>query len=240
MADIKIFSRMEKKYIITPEKKELLLSLMGGRLRPDPHGRSTISSLYLDIPDFRIIRRSLDREVYREKLRIRSYGGEKVFFEIKKKYKGTVYKRRESMTYREAMEYVLGGGLPKTSQIMREIDYLIKFYNAPRPVMLVSYERDAYFIADEDNLRITFDTDVRYRSYDLDLERGTFGKTITDADTVIMEIKTEGAMPLWLARILSETKTYPCRFSKYGRSYTDMIAKGETSNDRTYETDICR
>ena len=240
MADIKIFSRMEKKYMITPEKKELLLSLMGERLRPDPHGKYTISSLYLDTPDFRIIRRSLEREVYKEKLRIRTYGGEKVFFEIKKKYKGTVYKRRESMTYGEAVEYVFGGGLPRTSQIMREIDYLMDFYGKPKPVMLVSYERDAYFAPDEDNLRITFDTDVRYRSDALDLEMGAFGKAITDPDAVIMEIKTEGAMPLWLARILSETKTYPGRFSKYGRSYTDMIEKGEASNDRIYEAVICR
>ena len=86
MVNVQTFSRMEKKYMITPEKKELLLSLMGSRLRPDPHGRSTISSLYLDTPDFRIIRRSLEREVYKEKLRIRTYGGEKVFFEIKKRF----------------------------------------------------------------------------------------------------------------------------------------------------------
>ena len=240
MVNVQTFSRMEKKYMITPEKKELLLSLMGGRLHPDPHGRSTISSLYLDTPDFRIIRRSLEREVYKEKLRIRTYGGEKVFFEIKKKYKGTVYKRRESMTYGETMEYVFGGDLPRTSQIMQEIDYLMDFYGKPKPVMLVSYERDAYFAPDEDNLRITFDTDVRYRSHDLDLTYGTYGKVITEPDSVIMEIKTEGAMPLWLARILSETKTYPGRFSKYGRSYTDMIEKGEASNDRAYETVICR
>jgi hypothetical protein len=144
------------------------------------------------------------------------------------------------MTYGEAVEYVFGGDLPRTSQIMREIDYLMDFYGKPKPVMLVSYERDAYFAPDEDNLRITFDTDVRYRSHDLDLACGTDGKVITEPDSVIMEIKTEGAMPLWLAHILSETKTYPGRFSKYGRSYTDMIEKGELSNDRAYETVICR
>lgn len=244
MADIKIFRRREKKYVITPDKKEVLLSIIGERLAPDPHGRSTISSLYLDTPDFRIIRRSLEREIYKEKLRIRSYGtvaeGGKVFFEIKKKYKGTVYKRRESMTCRQASEYLESGASPKNSQIMHEIDYLMDFYASPRPVMMVAYERDAYYALHEGNLRVTFDTDVRYRSEKLSLTENTCGKIITDSDTVIMEIKTDGAMPLWLARILSETETYGGRFSKYGRCYTDMISTEGEKNDGIYETVICR
>ena len=242
--DVFIFKRVERKYFLDEDSKRALLALIGDRLTPDEHGKSTVCNLYLDTPSFLLIRNSIDARDYKEKLRVRSYGrvndDSKVFFEIKKKYKGTVYKRRESMTYGEAVEYVFGGGLPRTSQIMREIDYFMDFYGHPKPVMLVSYERDAYFAPDEDNLRITFDTDVRYRSDALDLEMGAFGKAITDPDAVIMEIKTEGAMPLWLARILSETKTYPGRFSKYGRSYTDMIEKGEASNDRIYEAVICR
>lgn len=243
MSDVRIFQRVEKKYLITPEKKELLLSMMEGRLESDPHGRYTICSLYLDTPDFRIIRRSLEGEVYKEKLRIRSYGtpdsDSSVFFELKKKYKGTVYKRREVMSLRDAKSYIDTGVSPLKSQIMGEIDYVMNFYASPEPVMIVAYERDAYFAPNDENLRITFDTGVRYRTDNLDLSLGTFGKRILDDSTVIMEIKTDGAMPLWLARILSESRTYPSRFSKYGRSYIDMLEnnKGEALYVTDHETD---
>lgn len=247
MKDLKIFCRVEKKYIIDRRKKEKLLSLMQGRITPDTHGNSTICSLYLDTPDFRLIRTSLEREPYKEKLRIRSYGetshGDRVFLEIKKKYKGRVYKRREPMTLECAKNYVLFGDIPKDTQIMREIDYAMKLYGNPVPRMLVAYEREAYFAQNEENLRITFDTGVRYRSDGLDLSLGSYGKRIIDDDTVIMEIKTDGAMPLWLSHIIDETKTYPSRFSKYGRSYMDMIeniTEGEKENVKYLQANSSR
>lgn len=223
MKEILIFKRVEKKYRLTPAQKEALLQAIQSHLTPDSHGHSTICSLYLDTPDHLIIRRSIDARVYKEKLRLRSYGtpgaDDRVFLEIKKKHKGVVYKRRELLTLHEAMAYISGGPMPRDTQIMREIDYAMHFYRHPQPAMLIAYERDAYFDRELPNLRITFDTNVRYRQDNLLLEKGHHGTQLLPDDTILMEIKTDGAMPVWLARALSNCGILPTSFSKYGTAY---------------------
>lgn len=223
MKDIMTFRRVEKKYRLSPSQKDALLSVIGQHLTPDAHGRNTICSLYLDTPDHRIIRESLIARTYKEKLRLRSYGtptlDDQVFLEIKKKYKGVVYKRRETMTLREAMAYIEHGKKPCDSQIMRELDYAMHFYRHPQPSMLIAYEREAYFDADNPDLRITFDTHVRARESNCRLEAGSHGDCLLPDDVILMEIKTGGAMPVWLAQALSQCQIVPGRFSKYGTAY---------------------
>lgn len=217
------FKRYEKKYRINRNTAEKLLGIIKENLVPDKYGKSTICSLYLDTPDFLLIRNSMDAKDYKEKLRIRSYGTptEKndVFLEIKKKFKGVVYKRREVMPLSAAMDYVFSGKTEKTGQIISEINYFMKVYNYPKPSMIVCYERDAYYDKSDKSNRITFDANIRYRADDLFLEHGTHGTKILPDDELIMEIKTEGAMPLWLSNALSKLKIYPSRFSKYANSY---------------------
>lgn len=230
-----IFKRVEKKYLLTDKLKNELLSKIAQMLIPDSYGRSTISSLYLDTPDFRIIRASIEAKnsghAYKEKLRIRTYGTPndetKVFLEIKKKYKGVVYKRRISLTLCEAMDYINGVANPPDSQIMREIDYAMRFYGSPKPSALISYERDAFFVRDLPSLRITFDSSVRYRTDDLDLKNGSSGKVLLPEGYTLMEIKTDGAMPLWLSHALDELKIYPASYSKYGKAYDDIMTNKE-------------
>lgn len=223
MQDIMVFRRVEKKYRLSPGEKDSLLALIGDRLTPDVHGQNTICSLYLDTPDHRIIRASIIAKAYKEKLRIRSYGtpgmDDLVFLEIKKKYKGVVYKRRERMTLREAMAYVETGEPPCNTQIMREIDYAMHLYCQPQPAMLIAYEREAYFAAENPNLRITFDRNCRARDTNCRLENGHQGTLLLPPEAIIMEIKSDGVMPVWLAGALSQLGILPTRFSKYGTAY---------------------
>lgn len=223
MKDILIFRRVEKKYRLTPAQKDALLTEVSAHLTPDAHGRSTICSLYLDTPEHLLVRNSIDAKVYKEKLRLRSYGTpspeDHVFLEIKKKYKGVVYKRRESLTLAAAMTYIGGGPKPVESQIMSEIDYAMHFYRQPQPAMLIAYEREAYFDQELPSLRLTFDTNVRYRETDLHLDHGHAGTRLLPEDAILMEIKTDGAMPLWLAQALSRCGILPTSFSKYGTAY---------------------
>lgn len=208
----------------------MLIDALGDRLIPDTHGRNTIMSLYLDTPDFLLIRNSITARTYKEKLRIRSYGTPNkdslVFFEIKKKYKGVVYKRRIKLSLAKAMRYIADGTRPEDSQIMDEIDYAMRFYRGPSPKMLISYERDAFFVKDMPNLRLTFDSGIRYRTADLFLENGSKGERIIGDDEYILEVKTDGAMPIWLAHALSELSILPSSFSKYGTAYQNNISKG--------------
>lgn len=241
--DTYIFRRIEKKYMITPAQRESLMEQISHLLIPDAYGKSTICSVYLDTPDFRLIRASIDAKVYKEKLRLRSYGtpndDSRVFLEIKKKFKGVVYKRRISLTLAQATAYFERGERPFDSQIMREIDYAMRFYGQPAPAALIAYEREAYFVRDLPALRITFDTGVRYRLTELSAKFGSDGTPIIPADCILMEIKTDGAMPCWLATALDRARIFPSSFSKYGTAYREFalhqpspyqISKGEPQN----------
>lgn len=229
MRDIFVFKRVEKKYRINKAKKMQLLSLINSRLIPDAHGVSTVCSLYLDTPDHLLIRNSIDAKTYKEKLRLRCYNvpglDSKVFLEIKKKFKKVVYKRREAMELSDAYEYIAHGMKPFDSQIMREIDYTMKRYGFPQPSMLVAYEREAYFAPEYSHLRITFDSNIRFREENLRLENGNQGTHILPEDELILEIKTDASMPLWLSEALDKCGIYPSSFSKYGTAYRSTLIK---------------
>ncbi len=240
-SDILIFQRVEKKYLLTEESYRRLREKLRDRLSHDIYGKSTIGSLYLDTPDFRLIRNSIDAKEYelkyKEKLRLRSYGtpteNTRVFLEIKKKYRGIVYKRRVAMKLSDAMRYLKTGEKNVDGQIMKEIDYAMRIYENPKPACAVFYEREAFYDKEFPSLRLTFDRNVRYRTDDLDLTKGTHGTSILSPDAVLMEIKTAGAMPLFLVNTLNELKIYPSSFSKYGTAFADItkqkaeIQKGE-------------
>ncbi len=221
-----IFKRYEKKYRLNADEYNKFMSLIRDKLIPDKHGRNTLCSLYLDTPDYLLIRNSINAVSYKEKLRLRSYGvpndNKKIFFEIKKKYKGVVYKRRVSMPKRDVFEYIESGVMPFDSQIMREIDYLMKFYRQPKPNVCILCEREAFFSAEDENVRLTFDENLRYRIGFPSSENINEGTPIVNEDEYVMEIKTPGAMPLWLAHALSECKIYPAKFSKYAHAYYDI------------------
>lgn len=222
-----VFRRRESKYFLTEGKYRRLMSDIADMLEPDVYGLSTVCSIYLDTPDFGLARRSAEAVDYKEKLRIRSYGegaepASDVFFEIKKKYGGIVYKRREIMTLSEAEQYLGTGVPPRVSQIMREIDYAMKFYR-PEPAAAVSYEREAFTAKNDPGLRLTFDTGVRYRTDRLSLAAGSAGKYLLPVGTVLLEVKSPGGMPLWLTGALDGNGIFPSSFSKYGAAYRQMI-----------------
>ena len=203
-----VFERTEKKYIITVKQRRQLLEKIGEYIKPDEYGESTICSLYFDTDDYRLIRNSIEKPVYKEKLRLRSYStpkqDSKVFLELKKKYKGVVYKRRRTLEYKTAMDYVNNGNLPDDSQIMKEIDWAMHFYNGLKPKMFIAYDRTAFYSKTDFNLRITFDKNVRFRTENLELSKGSYGERILSPEMCIMEIKALQAMPLWLTSALNE------------------------------------
>ena len=225
--DTFIFKRLEKKYPVSTAQKEKLLTMIEDKLVPDEYGKSTVCSLYLDTPTHLLIRNSIEAKCYKEKLRLRSYGvpngDTKVFLEIKKKFQGVVYKRRVSMTLDEAKAYIDGGESPIKSQIMSEIDYAMRFYGQPKPSILIAYEREAFYVKGLPNVRLTFDSGIRYRNEDLLLEKGNHGELLLPDDRLILEIKTDGAMPLWLSAALGKCKILPSSFSKCGNAYAVIM-----------------
>ncbi len=232
--DTFIFKRTEKKYRINTAQKEKLLAIIEDKLYPDEHGKSTVCSLYLDTPSYLLIRNSIEARTYKEKLRLRSYGvpdgNTRVFLEIKKKFEGVVYKRRVSMPLDKAMAYINGGESPLQSQIMSEIDYAMGFYGHPKPSILVAYEREAFYVKEDPNVRLTFDSNIRYRNEDVYLEKGNHGTKILPDGDLVLEIKTAGAMPLWLSSALCELGIFPSSFSKCGNAYRMIFENNKVAN----------
>lgn len=234
----KTFERCEKKYLLTRGQYDCLLCLMIDKVEADDFGKYTVSNVYFDTRDYELIRTSLEKPVYKEKLRLRGYGtikeDSRVFIELKKKYDGVVYKRRVPMALWEARKYLYYGIYPDgESQILREIDYTLKRQEL-KPMAFIAYERLAFSAKQDQDLRITFDLDIRARSYSLDLHKGHYGTRILDRDKLIMEIKTTGAMPVWLVRLLSELAIYPTSFSKYGTYYREHILENQRIGGLNY------
>lgn len=223
-----VFKRYELKYLITKEQQKLLLAMMEEYMEPDKFGKSTICNIYFDTPSKILIRRSNEKPVYKEKLRVRSYGvatpDTTVFVELKKKYKSVVYKRRIHMKEAAAMNYLKDGIKPeKENQITKEIDYFCQFYKGIEPAVFMSYERKAFFSKNDPNFRMTFDENILCRDYDLSLTSGIYGTSILDKDMVLLEVKTALGIPLWLTAFLTENKLYKTSFSKYGTAYKTII-----------------
>lgn len=234
MAYQAVFKRYELKYLLSVEQKHIILEAMRRHTEPDEYGRTVIRNLYYDTDNYRLIRRSLEKPEYKEKLRVRSYSlateESTVFVELKKKYHGVVYKRRISLPEREASAW-LGRcvSAPKVTQISREIDYFLNFYGEIKPRAFISYEREAYRELYGD-LRVTFDSDILFRQSDLSLKEDIYGEPILDGGLVLMELKCSGGLPLWMVRALSENRVYKTAFSKYGAAYEKLILPKRSFN----------
>lgn len=230
-----IFKREEKKYLLTQEQLDQLLSEISPHLVRDEYFKTTICNIYYDNQNNELIINSRENPPYKMKVRLRSYGipnlDDPVFLEIKQKYKGIVEKRRIKLSLKEFYSYE-ETGIIKDEQIMKELDYSIKYYSL-KPYIYLSYDRTSYRGKDNNNLRITFDTNLRYRFQDLKLNLGDKGKKYFKSPYYIMEIKALDSMPLWLVRTLSKLRIYPTSFSKVGKIYEkEFKRKGEIIHDK--------
>lgn len=228
MAIQTVFKRYEIKYMITLEQKAKVLEAMKPYMKLDKYGRTTIRNIYYDTDTYLLIRRSIEKPTYKEKLRIRSYGradpNSTVFVELKKKYKHVVYKRRISLPEAEAMEWIARRHhCHKDTQISEEIDYFLDYYKTLHPTVFLSYEREAFYAKDGSDFRVTFDDNILCRQEDLSLESEVYGTPILPEGKVLMEIKCSGGIPIWMTKTLSEEHIYKTSFSKYGTAYQTMI-----------------
>lgn len=228
MAYQAVFRRCELKYLITPAQKAAVLAAMAPHMAPDRYGRTTVRSLYFDTDDYRLIRRSLEKPLYKEKLRLRSYrqadAESPVFVELKKKYDHIVYKRRLALPLERAMDW-LGGqtACPSPCQISREIDWFLSFYPTLRPRVFLSCDREAY---GDSEFRVTFDENVLGRRDGLSLDLPPGGVPLLPEGKILMEIKCTGGIPLWMTAVLTREGIFRTTFSKYGTAYRTMIFKG--------------
>lgn len=245
---IEVFNRYEHKYMLDKATFEKVIAVMDEHMEIDSHNKEhtpyTIANIYFDTPDDYLIRTSLSKPEYKEKLRLRAYGipgmDSKVFLEIKKKFKGIVNKRRTKLKLSEAYDFISSGKAPKpkeymNAQVLREIEYFLKVYDV-YPKLYLAYDRIAYFEKDNRDLRISFDMNIRSRRHDLRLEAGDFGEPLLQEDVYLMEIKTSLAKPLWLTHMLNDLNIKRKSFSKYGTEFRYSVNHPEEIKKEYIET----
>lgn len=232
---IEVFNRYEHKYLLTEAVCKKVIKVMDSYMVLDKYNQNhkpyTISNIYYDTPDDYLIRQSLSKPLYKEKLRLRAYGvphrNDTVFLEIKKKYNGIVNKRRSALMLEDAYSFIADGKIADirsymNEQVIKEITYFLSFY-MPVPKLYLAYDRIAYFEKGNADLRISFDKNIRSRRYNLRLENGDYGDALLGKGLCLMEIKTSLAKPLWLTNMLTEFNIKRSSFSKYGTEFRQFI-----------------
>lgn len=237
---IKTFKRYENKYLLNEEQYQAVMKCLLLYMKADEYSKNdsgyTIYNVYYDTPNDEIIRNSLAKPYYKEKLRLRSYRlpnseSDKVFLELKKKIGGVVSKRRATMQLCEAEMFIEAGIKPEgnsyiNSQVIEEIaEFLSRHEITPR--VFISYNRQAFFGIDNSEFRVTFDSNIQSRRNNPSLKN--FGESkqlhnqphvrLIEENQHLMEVKISGAIPIWLVDILSKQKIYSTSFSKYGTEY---------------------
>lgn len=229
---IKSFKRYEKKYLLNQNQYDELIKRLNKYMEPDEHCKEgnnySIYNIYYDTEDNQVIRHSISKPYYKEKLRLRSYKvpkgpNDKVFLELKKKINGIVNKRRVVLTLGEVYKFLELGIRPDkrdymSNQVLNEIEYYLN-NNKVTPKVYISYSRKAFFCKEDKSFRLTFDSKIITRRDYLFLESGSFGEEILEKNQYLMEVKILGAIPLWLVEILSDLSIYSTKFSKYGNEY---------------------
>lgn len=228
MAYQSVFKRYELKYLLTRKQKKAVLQAMAPYMELDEYGRKTIRNIYFDTENYRLIRKSLEKPAYKEKLRIRSYSKvsseDMVFVELKKKYDSVVYKRRMALEENQAMDWVLSKKpCVKQSQISNEIDYVLQYYRTLAPAVFLTYEREAFFEPDGGDFRVTFDENILCRQEAISLKADVWGIPLLAPGLTLMELKCSGGLPLWMVEVLSKEQIYKTSFSKYGTAYQNII-----------------
>ena len=226
---IVVMKRYELKYILNAAQTEFLIERLRGHMEPDAYGLTSIASLYYDTPDYRLIRASIDKPEFKEKIRLRSYGiatdASPVYLELKRKAYGIVYKRRVQSTIPQVQKFFSGeGDVCAPGQINREITYFRDYYRELVPACLIIYDRTAYYEPGGD-LRLTIDRNPRFRTDTLRLDRSMDGELLLSPGDTILELKVQQSMPLWLVSILSEGCIRKGSFSKYGEAYRRQLQK---------------
>ena len=245
MGVIQTFARKEIKFLLTEQQYQDFLPLLNHYMNPDKFcvgGKEYgIYNIYYDTPDDFLIRESLEKPDYKEKIRLRSYLSpaqpeDTVFLEIKKKICGIVNKRRVTMTLAQAEAYLQDhirpdlGGVYLQEQVMDEIEEFRSRY-AIEPKQYISYQRAAYFGKDDADFRLTFDRALTGRRSDISLRQQSYGDLLIPPQMRLMEVKISESMPMLLAEELAKLQVYKTSFSKYGKAY-EMYVQNQMKWDR--------
>lgn len=243
MEAITVMKRYEMKFILTKDQLVAFKNALNGHMVVDKYGKTSIASIYYDTPNYQLIRTSIEKPKFKEKIRLRSYGlakaNDTVYLELKRKAEGVVYKRRVKTDESNANHFLKHelDELDSCNQIAKELLYFRNYYKVLEPKIMIIYDRTSYEELDGD-IRLTIDESPRYRTYDLNLHTSMDGNLLLEPGSAILEIKVQKNMPLWLTNILSNNKIYKTSFSKVGTAYKLINHQQQIMSERRKEHEI--
>lgn len=142
--------------------------------------------------------------------------------EIKKKSEDVGFKYRLVSNLTSVVNYIekgLGDQTISDERVKTEVELLQERYAGLKPKMVISYDRYSMKGSEDKRVRVTVDSNIRFRDYDVDLTSGRRGYPLLEDDMVIMEIKVPGEYPQWMSEILNKYGLEDQSFSKYGKAY---------------------
>ena len=237
-ADRLLHHRHECKYFVPVGLIASIRSYLRPFVRPDRHAQHRpgyqypICSLYLDTHSYALLNEGVRGLKNRVKLRIRTYDDQPegpVFFEVKRRMNGLVYKHRAALARPAAMKFMQRLWNVAPTATLPSASDLNKFRHLTRerdaaPVVKVKYRREAYESASRDPVRITFDTDLqRAVTRDLDLSHGPGHWQPCALEGQILEIKFTNTYPSWVADLVRHFELQRRSISKYAHSLRDQV-----------------
>lgn len=225
--------RFELKYVISEDLALAIRSFVSSYLEIDEFGATLpnlsypVHSLYLDSPDMKLYRATINGDKNRFKLRLRFYENRAdapVFFEIKRRMNNTISKQRGGVR-REAVDNLLRGQLPSQEHLIsKEPKQLVALQNFCRllnnleacPKAHIAYLREAWISRHDNSVRVTMDRDVR-------CDPEPTARLCTDmirpvtvfGNKVILELKFTNRFPDWFKELVRVFGLMQCGAAKY-------------------------
>lgn len=241
LSAIRAFNRFELKYLVGRDQISAVRQDLADALEPDPHtadGSYGVWSLYYDTPQLQFYWEKIDGIRFRRKLRIRHYGGPNelasatpVFVEIKQRINRVTQKRRIRLPYLTALDLCERNVVPELDAhheqvIAGEIASLLGTFDL-QPSAITGYRRLAMVGREIDSgLRVTFDTYLRGRTTDLQLDSAVTTPSVLDPSVAIVEVKVNERVPYWLTEKIARHNMQLIRISKYCTSVEGIAPPG--------------
>ncbi len=236
-------ARYELKYVVEESRARAITGFLRSYLRPSVYNRSgsiagePVCSLYFDSPDLLFYRQNSAGLKNRIKLRIRFYDSDwerPAFLEIKRRVNETICKAR-TMISRDVVRQMLcrqwaspSGGASAGSvdygsrqiEVQQQFAYLQAVARA-RPLLYVSYIREAFVAVDDGPLRVTFDRQLRATLYEGEdrltvPSRGNPPHTRSlPPESVVLELKFNRACPQWMQKMVRVFNLHRRSLCKY-------------------------
>lgn len=217
-----IVLRREEKYLANYREALHFSNMFEHVLQKDSFskdGSYIVRSLYFDTVDDEDFFDKINEQELRRKIRLRIYNPKDKTAKLELKQKQDIFQKKRSLTIsrEDAMELINGNisVLLNYNNSFADELYSIMSMECYKPKTIVEYQRNA-FMAKENNIRITFDSNIKATESSFDLfDENLLLYNILDINQTIIEVKYDKFMLGYISEIISCINRRSISSSKY-------------------------